>query len=123
MWISRDHIEREPTGQYDLIIYIFDPSKTVDLIDLWNVRQLNRHVLLSHVDWFKEGAEFIRSNFERHYRPLPQKPYGVMIHTTVECARWIPKTIAEQLVRDHLAELPQGSWSLKLRYDPIWKVD
>ena len=46
-----------------------------------------------------------------------------MIHTTIEFARSISKDMAEQLAHDSLAELPQGSWSLKFWYDPIWKSD
>src|SRR5262249_23081723 len=50
-----------------------------------------------------------------------RNPHGVMICTTVEFARSIPREMAEQLARDSLAELPQGSWALKLWYDPIWE--
>jgi len=46
-----------------------------------------------------------------------------MIRTTVEFARSIPKELAKQLAQDHLAGLQEGSWSLTLWYDPIWRVD
>ena len=121
--ISRYHIEREPTAQYDPIIYVFDPSKTIDLIDFWNLRQFSRHILPIHVDWFKELTHFIQSNVEQNFRPLPRNPHRVMIHTTIEFARSISKNMAEQLTHDSLAELPQGSWSLKFWYDPIWESD
>ena len=119
--VSRYNIEREPNAQHDPIIYIFDPSKTIDLIDFWNLRQFSHDVLPIHIDWFKELTHFIRGNVEHNCRPLPRNPHGVMIHTTVEFARSIPQEMAEQLARDSLAGLPQGSWSLKFWYDPIWR--
>lgn len=121
--ITRYHIEREPTGHSDPVIFVFDPTKTTDLIDFWNLRQFERNVLPIHVDWITELAGFLRATIEQNYRPLPQNPHGVMIHTTIEFARSIPKEIAERFARDHLSGLPDLSWVRKHWYDPIWCVN
>jgi hypothetical protein len=121
--ISRYHLEREPTGHNDPVIFVFDPRKTTDLIDFWNLRQFRQHVLPIHVDWITELADYLRDTIERNYRPLPRNPHGVMIHTTIEFARSIPEGIAERFARDHLSGLPDGSWVRKHWYDPVWQVN
>jgi hypothetical protein len=123
LWITRYHIECEPTGHGDPVIFIFDPTKTTDLIDFWNLRQFEENLLPIHVDWLKELAGYLRATIEQNYRPLPRNPHGVMIHTTIEFARSIPKEIAERFAQEHLLGLPEGSWGRKHWYDPIWRVN
>jgi hypothetical protein len=61
----------------------------------------------------------IREIIEKNYRPLPGNPHGVMITTTLEFASSIEEEEAKSLVNG-FRNLPQGSWSLKLWYTPLW---
>ena len=122
-WITRSYIECEPTGHSDPVIFVFDPTQTTDLMDFWNLRQFKQNVLPMHVDWITELASYLRATIEHNYRPLPRNPHGVMIHTTIEFARSIPRDIAERFARDHLVGLPNHSWVLKHWYDPLWRVN
>ena len=121
--ITRHHIERAPTGRSDPIIFVFDPTKTTDLIDFWNLRQFEQNVLPIHVDWLAELASYLRAIIERNYRPLPRNPHGVMIRTTIEFARSIPEETAERFAQSHLSGLADYSWVRKHWYNPIWRVN
>lgn len=102
-------------------VYVFDPTKTVDLIDYWNIRQFRHSVLPVHIGWFRELGQLVARTIEENHRPLPGNPNGVMIHTTIEFSRSIPEARAKALITDHLKDVPAGSYAFKLWYDPIWR--
>ena len=110
-------------GRDDPIIFVFDPTKTIDLIDLWNLRQFKADVLPINVHWFDTFKALIRKGIAKNYRPLPGNKHGVMINTTVEFARSIPQAIKDEITNVHLTGLPAGSLSRKDWYDPIWRTD
>jgi hypothetical protein len=120
-WFTRVDLEADFTGHSDLTFFVFDPSDGQDVIDAWNLRQFERNVILIHIDWFDRCAPLMRDLITKNFRPIPGNPFGTMLHATVEFSRSITQERAEQLVRDHLPDLPQGSWSFKLWYERIWE--
>jgi hypothetical protein len=114
-------IERAYESLRDPTLFIFDPSSTTDLIDLWNLPQFQQHVLPIPVAWVTELRDYLRNYIEQTYRPLPGNPHGGMIHTTVEFARSIDKARGESLAKQLCDELPEGSWAMKHWYEPLWQ--
>jgi hypothetical protein len=107
----------------DPTVFVFDPSKTVDLIDFWNVRQFRSNLLPINVHWFPHFEGMVRKVVTRNFRPLPGNKHGVMIRTTVEFARSVSKATKDTLTDAHLRNLPAGSVVRKDWYDPIWRTD
>ncbi len=101
------------------LMFVFNPDVTEDLIDYWNLRIIVRHVIPVNVHWFEQVSGLIGGIIESNYRPLPGNSHGVMIRTTLEFASSIDQEQAESLTRG-LRDLPQGSWSMKLWYTPLW---
>lgn len=122
-YFTRHGIERSYESSRDSTIFIFDPSSTIDLIDVWNLRQFQQDVLPVSVEWITELRDFLRARVEETYRPLPGNPHGVMIHTTVEFARSIEEARAQSLASQLFDGLPQGSWATKPWYEALWHED
>jgi hypothetical protein len=112
-------IEIESGWQKDPLIFIFNPDVPADLIDYWNIRITERHVIPVSVHWFEQASDLIREIIERNYRPLPGNPHGVMIHTTLEFASSIGEEEAKTLT-ESFRDLSKGSWGFKLWHTPLW---
>lgn len=107
----------------DPTVFVFDPHKTVDLIDYWNLRQFRSTILPINVHWFPNFENIIRKMVAGNFRPLPGNKHGVMIRTTIEFGRSIDDATKKALAGAHLKNLPVGSWIPKGWYDPIWRTD
>jgi hypothetical protein len=107
----------------DPTIFVLDPTKTVDLIDFWNLRQFRKNVLPINVNWINQFEDMVRKLVTSNHRPLPGNKHGVMIHTTLEFARSISKATKDTIVATHFHNLPAGSAIRKDWYDPIWRTD
>ena len=112
--------ERQPDASWNARLFVVDPSNAHDLVDLWNLRQFHDRVLSVNVEWLSELRDFLRDFIERTHRPLPGNLHGVMIHTTVEFGRSISVDRIKEICRTIFNDLPQGSWTRKSWYDPIW---
>lgn len=101
-------------------IFIANPTSPIDLLDLWNLRLIRRNVLPVNSEWLPDLSGYLNNLIDRNHRPLPGNPNGVMRHTEVEIGNSFSEEEARNLVSESFADLPKGSWSLKLWYDPIW---
>lgn len=120
---TRHDIKRDHDDYGETTLFVVDPNSSIDLIDLWNLRQFMSSVLPVNVDWISQGRDFIRELITSNYRPLPHNLNGVMISTTVQFGRSFSEEHAKEIVIGLLDGLPQGSWSFKPWYEQIWKVD
>jgi hypothetical protein len=107
----------------DPTIFVFDPTKTADLIDFWNLRQFRSNVLPVNLHWIKQFEDMVRKVVTTSHRPLPGNKHGVMIDTTLEFARSINKATKDAVTAAHFQNLPAGSVIRKDWYDPIWRTD
>jgi hypothetical protein len=105
---------------HDLLIYVFDPTRATDLIDLWNLRLEPHPVLPVPVEWFELLGNDIYKVLKAEHRPVVGNPNGVMHNATIEFGRSIPKTRAEALIRTLKPELPQGALVVKHWRNAIW---
>jgi hypothetical protein len=105
---------------HDALLFVFDPSRATDVIDLWNLRLEPHPVLPIPVIWFEALAHEIYDVLKSQHRPVIGNPHGVMHTATVEFGRSIPKTDAEALIRKLKPGLPPGALVLKYWRNSIW---
>lgn len=86
---TRYGIDLQRSWRDELVIFIFDPKRLTDLIDLWNMRLEPSPLLPVPITWFGELTDEIKKIILAEYRPLQGNPYGVMHHATVEFSRSI----------------------------------
>ena len=108
---------------WDPTIFIANPTSSIDLMDLWNLRLIRRNVLPVNSEWLPYMSDYLHELIDRNHRPLPGNPHGMMKRTEVEIGNSFSEEEASNLVNDMFADLPRGSWSLKLWYDRIWDND
>ena len=115
-------IDRHPDRSWNPCVFVADPRSPLDMLDLWNLRQFHGNVLPLNMRWLADSRDFLRDFIERHHRPLPGNPNGVMIHTTIEFGRSIDPERVEDISKTILDGLPPRSCVLKTWYDPIWNI-
>jgi hypothetical protein len=118
--VTGKYLEKQRFWHHEPIIYLFDPTKPADIIDLWNLRLEPSPVFPVPIDWFAQLGDFFKKMVEQNYRPLKGNPNGIMHRLTVEVARSISEEHAKELILPALKGAPQGSWSFKLWRNPIW---
>jgi hypothetical protein len=117
--VSRHAIEVNRSWMNDLVIYVFNPEKAVDLIDLWNLRLEPNPILPVPMLWFSELVQDIREALIAEHRPLQGNPNGVMHGGTVEFARSIKEASAMAAI-ELLAPMPEGTLSVKTWRTRVW---
>jgi len=120
--ITQMYVEKQRFWHHEPIIYVFDPKKPIDLIDLWNLRIESSPVIPVPIDWFAELSDFLIDLIKRNYRPLENNPNGLMHYLTIETARSISEPKAQSVVLPALGELPSGSWYFKHWRNPVWNA-
>lgn len=96
--ITHFDIDPRRTWEDDLVVFVFDPKRPTDLIDLWNLRIESKPVLPVPIDWAEELASDIASVLKAEHRPLIGNPFGVMHHATVEFSRSMPSAAIQKIV-------------------------
>jgi hypothetical protein len=122
--VTRHGLELQRYWYHDLLIYVFDPTRPTDLIDLWNLRIMHHPVLPVPIDWFENLADHIRGILKEQYRPIRGNPQGVMHHSTIEFGRSIGKDKADRLLKVLLQkDLPTDAFHANHWRNPIWITD
>lgn len=117
--VTRYGLDAQRSWMHDLVVFVFDPKKTTDLIDLWNLRLEPKPILPVPLPWFADAAEDIRKILVAEHRPLQGNPNGVVRHGTVEFARSINEADVNAAL-EHLKPMPEGALSVKMWRNPIW---
>ena len=107
------------SSEHDLLIYVFDPQKSTDLIDVWNQRLESHPVLPVPVNWLTDLADSIREWIIAEHRPLRGNAHGVMHYATVAISRSIGKTRGTELIKS-LKEFPPGALCVSYEGNPAW---
>jgi hypothetical protein len=104
----------------DVTLFVFDPSRAPDLIDLWNLRLESRPVLPVPVEWFEPLSEDICRVISAQHRPIVGNPHGLMHKATIEFGRSISKGVADSLVKGISDALPGTDFYVKNWRNDIW---
>ena len=118
--VTRYNLDTQRHWHHDLVIFVFDPERATDLIDLWNLRLEPRPIVPVPLPWFEALSEDIFDLLKSQHRPVVGNPNGVMHRATVEFGRSVPKADAEALIRSLKPGLAPGAVSLKLWRNSIW---
>ena len=118
--VTRYGLNPQRYWHHDLLIYVFDPARATDLIDLWNLRLEPHPVLPVPVEWFEALGDDIYKVLKAQHRPVVGNSHGVMHNATIEFGRSIPKAKAESLTRTLKHGLPKGALVVKYWRNAIW---
>ena len=119
--VTRHGLDLQRYWYHDLLIYVFDPTRPTELIDLWNLRLEPHPVLPVPIDWFEDLADYIHHILKAEYRPIRGNPQGLMHHSTIEFGRSIDKDKSGELLKVLLkGDLPADSFHAKHWRNPIW---
>jgi len=116
--MTRYGLETQRYWYHDLLIFVFDPTRATDLIDLWNLRLEPHPVLPVPIEWFQALSDDIHKILKAEHRPVVGNP-NVMHCATIEFGRSIPKTKAESLIRSLKPGLLHGAL-VKYWRNAIW---
>ncbi|WP_439924986.1 hypothetical protein [Nitrobacter sp. JJSN] len=105
---------------HELTLFVFDPKRPTDLIDLWNLRLEPRPILPIPVEWFNALADDIFDILKSQHRPIMGNPQGLMHNATIEFARSLARPVVESLVKSLKPGLPSGALAVKHWRNPIW---
>ena len=121
--ITSSYLKAERYWHDDPVIYVFDPSKTTDLVDLWNLRIRPSPVFPVPINWLPKLSENLLFFIEKNYRPLKNNPNGVMHKTTLE----VSSSISEEKFNDKISplfrSLQQGELIYQKYRTRIWAFD
>lgn len=118
---TRHKLELSRRWHDELVIFIFDPKKSTDLIDLWNIRLESNPILPVPVDWFAALSEELKRAVAIQYKPIAGTPQNLMQRTIIEYARSIPQKISEQITSTFVKNLPTDSVGFKLWRTRVWE--
>lgn len=118
--VTRHRLEAQRFWHHYLVVYVFNPTRPTDLVDLWNLRLEPRPVLPVPDGWFESLVGEIREVLKAEHRPVRGNPHGVMHHATIEFARSVSKKRAEELTKLLTGHAPVGALTVKHRRNPIW---
>ena len=105
---TRHKIEIAPQGPQDLSFFIFDHTKSADLIDYWNRRLFETPVYPVPLCWLPEIAPTMVDMITCNHRPIPNNPSGIKFWSVVYFGRSLnPEAVAK--VREYLSDCPDGS--------------
>jgi len=115
-----EHLNILQAWHDDLTIYIFDPKKTVDLIDLWNMRIESRPILPIPISLFEPLKKDVQEILDREYRPVKGNNNGVMHRPTLEFSRSLTLHKTAESIRDDFNLNTMNIYGLKLWRNDIW---
>ncbi|MER8506355.1 MULTISPECIES: hypothetical protein [unclassified Mesorhizobium] len=113
-------LEVQRSWQHDLVVFIFDPRRSIDVIDLWNMRSEPSPVLPVPIDWADVLADDIAHILQDETRPLQGNPNGAMHHPTIEFARSISDDVQNSTVEKIIAAAGDFTPSVKRWRNEIW---
>ena len=120
LYLTQHGIERTRHWHHEKLIYVFDPARSTDLIDLWNMRMEPNPILPIPKQWFTFLLENVREIIKSEYRPIRGNPSGLMHRVTIEFGRSMPEAEVQRAVHALGSDLPQNSVSVKLWRNRVW---
>lgn len=118
--LARAEVEVTRYWRHDAVIFVFDPRRSTDLIDLWNLRLEPKPVFPVPIEWVEKLTPYIQELILAEHRPVQGNPNGIMHQATLEFARSINKEKAEKIAKGISVALPAGALAVKYWRTRIW---
>ncbi|MBY0224664.1 MAG: hypothetical protein K2Q28_02535 [Hyphomicrobium sp.] len=112
--------ETQRFWHHDVVVFVFDPAKPTDLIDLWNLRLEPNPVLPVPVDWFEDVSDFVKRLLNETHRPVQGNRNGVMHRATVEFGRSLSMGTTDRVVKTLSAGVDKGALCIKTWRNRVW---
>ena len=119
--VTEYHLEGNRSWHHDPVIFVFDPARSTDLIDLWNMRIEPNPLLPIPLGWWPDLLDEVQKTIVAQHQPLHGNSSGVMNSTTIEFARSIGEAQGKRILGMLSSNLPRGSWVWKPWRNRIWE--
>lgn len=120
LYLTQHGLEETRYWHHEIIIYVFDPARSTDLIDLWNMRLESNPIIPIPKQWFNLLLDNVREIIKSEYRPIRGNQSGLMHQATIEFGRSMSHAEAQGVIHALGSDLPQGSVSIKLGRNRVW---
>lgn len=118
--LTREGLEHDGHGYSDLLIYVFDETKCIDLIDLWNIRLEHNPLIPVPLQLLPKVATFLNDVIQEEYRPMAENPNGIMHSATIEFGRSISQASSQAMIKEFFEPCTKGKFTVKFWRNDIW---
>jgi len=118
---TREGISLDRTWNDDVVLYFFDPRKSTDLIDLWNMRLEPSPLIPVPISWANELSDTLSKIIVSENRPVRGNPSGIMHHATVEFSRSVGEEYADSMLEDLFESPCRKLLSVKHWRNSVWR--
>lgn len=101
-------------------LFLLDGKKSRDLVDFWNLRAVQEHVLPVPIQWIEELSPFCKKLILENYQALHGNPNRLAHSVTSMFSRSIPEGDIKELHRKYLQVDKKDANVLQMWYPPIW---
>ncbi|MGF1902316.1 hypothetical protein [Aliivibrio sifiae] len=116
--VANKFIDAVSANHQDPSLYIFDLTKSHDLIDFWNLRAVyDDKIIPIPKQWLAELSAFCKKFILHNYRPLPGNSFGVMIQPVAMFSRSIADDEIKLLFKQYI-EVEKHEANLVQTYYP-----
>jgi len=121
LYLTQHGLKKTRYWYHRPVIYVFDPRRATDLIDVWNMRLEPSPLLPVPIQWVDSLMGEFREIISAEHRPVRGNPHGLMHSATIEFGRSIPQAEAEKIVQSVSEGLATGvSFSTKHWRNRVW---
>lgn len=116
--LGKTHLKCRRRGwTWDPLLYLLDPTSTLDLVDFWNLRALGWNPIPVPRPWFDDLKSRLAPLVADAYRRHPHNA-SLMIRTTLLQGRSLDEAVATACAAELRAACPDGL--ISIRYPRIW---
>lgn len=120
--VTAHKLEKRRYWYHEPIVFVFDPSNPLDVIDLWNLRLEPSPILPVPIAWVDALAPKLRELFVNDYRPLRGNRHGAMHRTTVEFGRSMTEAGRDTATAVLTVDVPPDAVTFKHWRTEIWRL-
>ena len=102
-------------------LFILNAKDASDLVDFWNLRAINRHVVAIPIQWIKELSPFCKELILHVYRSLNNSPNRRPLRPVSMFARSVPSEDIKEIFGSYLRVDEKEANTLQDRYPAIWR--
>jgi hypothetical protein len=88
--VTRYGLHTQRYWYHDLLIFVFDPLRTTDVIDLWNLRLEPHPILPVPFQWFEALGDDIHKILKAEHRPVMGSPMRTTGNFAPHSRPWRP---------------------------------
>ena len=119
--ISHARIQIDYHDRQEFRLFILDAKDERDLVDFWNLRAINRHIVAIPIQWIEELSPFCKELILQVYRSQNNSTNRQALRPVSMFARSIPTEAIGEIFQSYLKVEERQANSLQDFYPAIWK--